>query len=42
MSTEYEVTRIIPKTYDPNAMGGMGVETMDANADVTTPNSERE
>lgn len=41
MYAEYEVSRIIPKTYDPNAMGGMGVEAMDANADVTTPNSER-
>ena len=38
---DYEVSRIIPKSYDP--MGGpAGVEALDQNADVTTPNAERQ
>jgi hypothetical protein len=36
----YEVSRIIPKTYDPNMAGG--IDGFDQNADVTTPNEERQ
>lgn len=38
----YEVTRIIPKTYDPNLQGAPGMEGFDQNADPTTPNTERQ